>query len=85
MFFFSVFLKASRSSGAVCVWVCVGGLCEVLQGLAHTHAGPVEGPAQGEQDQQEQKGPGGVDPLVVLGLEPCAGHQPCRGDAKEQA
>lgn len=47
-----------------------GALCEVLEGLADPHAGPVEGPSQGDENQEQQHGPRGVDPLVGLSLRP---------------
>lgn len=47
-----------------------GALCEVLEGLADPHAGPVEGPSQGDENQEQQHGPRGVDPLVGLSLHP---------------
>lgn len=58
---------------------------EVLEGLADPHAGPVEGPGQGEQGQQQHGGPGGVDPRVGLGLHPRARHESSARDAEEQA
>ena len=48
----------------------MGLLCEVLEGLADPHAGPVEGPGQGDENQEQQHGPRGVDPLVGLSLPP---------------
>lgn len=45
-------------------------LCEVLEGLADPHAGPVESPSQGDENQEQQHGPRGVDPLVGLSLRP---------------
>lgn len=45
-------------------------LCEVLQGLADPHAGPVEGPSQGDENQEQQHGPRGIDSLVGLSLHP---------------
>lgn len=60
-------------------------LCEVLEGLADPHAGPVEGTAQGEQRQQQHHGPGGVDARVVLGPHPRASHQSSTRNAEEQA
>lgn len=47
-----------------------GALGEVLQGLADSHTGPVEGPSQGDHHQKQQHGPGGVDPRVGLSLQP---------------
>lgn len=57
-------------------------LCEVLEGLADPHAGPVEGPSQGDEHQEQQHGPRGVDPLVGLSLHPRPGLR--RGDAATQ-
>jgi len=49
----------------------VGGLlCEVLEWLADPHAGPVEGPSQGDENQEQHYGPRGVDPGVGLSLHP---------------
>lgn len=45
-------------------------LCEALERLADPHTGPVEGPSQGDEDQEQQHRPRGVDPLVGLGLLP---------------
>lgn len=59
-----------------------GALCEVLEGLADPHAGPIESPNQGDEDQQQHHGPGGVDPLVALSLSPRPRHQPGSGDAE---
>lgn len=47
-----------------------GALCEALEGLADPHASPVEGPGQGDEHQEQQHGPRGVDALVGLGLHP---------------
>lgn len=47
-----------------------GALCEILEGLADPHASPVEGPSQGDKNQEQQHGPRGVDPLVRLSLHP---------------
>lgn len=47
-------------------------LREVLEGLADPHTGPVEGPSQGDENQEQQHGPRGIDPLVGLGLHPCS-------------
>lgn len=52
-----------------------GALCEALERLADPHAGPVDGPGQCDEHQQQQHGPGGVDPLVGLGLHPRPGLQ----------
>lgn len=57
-----------------------GALCEVLEGLADPHAGPVEGPSHGDDHQEQQHGPGGVDPLVGLSLHPRSSYQPRSGD-----
>lgn len=59
-----------------------GALCEVLEGLADPHAGPVESPSQGDEDQEQQHGPRGVDPLVGLSLRPRSSHQSGSGDAE---
>lgn len=71
-FFFS--LKPSfllpRGLRRGCGRVGGGALCEVLEGLADPHAGPVEGPSQGDENQEQQHGPRGVDPLVGLSLRP---------------
>lgn len=32
-------------------------LREVLEGLADSHTGPVKGPGQGDEDQEQQHGP----------------------------
>lgn len=60
-------------------------LCEVLEGLADPHAGPVESPRQGDENQEQQHGPRGVNPLVGLSLHPRPSHQPGGGDAEQQA
>lgn len=57
-------------------------LCEVLERLADPHARPVEGPGQGDEDQEQQHGPRGVDPLVGLSLDPRSRHQPGGGNAE---
>lgn len=59
-----------------------GALCEVLEGLADPHAGPVEGPSQGDENKEQQHSPRGVDPLVGLSLHPRPSHQPGSGDAE---
>ena len=61
-----------------------GALCEVLEGLADPHAGPVEGPGQGDENQEQQHGPGGIDPLVGLGLHPRPGLEEISSDTKRQ-
>ena len=55
-------------------------LCEVLEGLADPHAGPVEGPSQGDENQEQQHGPRSVDPLVGLSLRPRSRLESDRGN-----
>lgn len=57
-----------------------GALCEVLEGLADPHAGPVEGPSQGDENQEQQHGPRSVDPLVGLSLRPRSRLESDRGN-----
>lgn len=47
-----------------------GALREILERLADPHAGPVEGSSQGDENQEQQHGPRGVDPRVGLSLHP---------------
>lgn len=47
-----------------------GTLCEVLEWLADPHASPVDGPSQGDENEEQQHSPRGVDPLVGLSLHP---------------
>lgn len=47
-----------------------GALCKILERLADPHADPVEGSSQGDENQEQQHGPRGVDPRVRLSLHP---------------
>lgn len=77
----SVTVPTREGPGTVCgsSW----GSGEVLDGVADLHTGPIEGPAQTQHSQQDDKRPGCIDASVSPCMLPCAKSKASGSDCQE--